>query len=442
MRGEVVVCPTLGCGACSAINGNERRPFGEIIEARVEDPDGAPLLEGAKYGYINTHIPWFHENSKFAQVNHIINTPESFVMARSSLRAHCRVVCEYGKQVRDPGRVLILFSRPRNDGTRNYFSDVFLDNFLYKHIQRQIFLAEEAMFESVKAFARLEREDLVAARLVPPADDTLMGWIRSKISNNDPASTAARGKLYNDWLARNSRSTELMAALNKMLAPFNLTLTKELGAPNSLYDHYILRPKEMPWSPPIPTLAPGLREHYHLELQNFRASLEPRRQELAERWFTWKSWESEVVPLQAAWLALMNKQLTAHGVQAYFYTRVPQSQEACWDLRYAAIVNKEALIFANASSDRTYLSSPFLGILPFIRIPAEYRHHDYSEPAPYGHLGYTAPAARTKIRMAVTVPAGMKPGDVVQFRGISGAMQSAVVPRNYTPGMQFMVNSD
>jgi hypothetical protein len=368
-------------------------------------------------------------------------------------------MCKYGRMTGDPRRVLILFARLSNDPRRCYFADLFLDDILYKHIQRQIFLAEEAMFEAANAIARLTRADLVAAGVIP-ADNSMIAMV------HDPAPSKARIQLFHEWWVRNGQSAELIAAMNEMLAPFNLTLTKVTADHMSyLYDHYILRPSGMPWSPPAPTLPPGLRDHYERELQTFRESLEPRRQELAKMWIkSHKRWEREIAPTQASWLGAINKQLATHGVKAYFNTKMSQLEEACWDLRYATVIDKDVIIHRNAISDRTYLSSPFRDILPCIMMPAKYLHpssaaaHRPVNPsatsAPvaltqygssisqYQHQTAMAPTASAKIRMAITVPAGRRPGELIQFLSPSGTVNQVQIPANMMPGMQFLVNAE
>lgn len=461
-----------------------------IIAARTAASDPVILLEGSAPEFNNKYAAGVPD--LFRTHNQTINTPSTFVMARSSLRSHCYLMCKYGRPTSDSRRVLVLFTRHSKDPTRCFFSDLLLDDILYKHIQRQMFLAEEAMFEAANAIARLTRGDLVAAGVIP-ADNSFLTKI------HDSAPSKARVQLFSAWWARHGRSTELVTAMNQLLAPFNLVLYKDTTDRMShVYDHYILRPSELPWSPPSPTLPHGLRDHYERELQTLRASLEPRRHELSKMWIkSHKQWEREIVPKQATWLDATNKQLVTHQVQAFFSTTVSPYEEACWDLRYAAIVDKNALMYRNAVSDRTYLSNPFREILPSIVTPPQYVHpggappvyvpSTGSAPAPgtvpqatpigsapmYAHAPlpgqqtYYAPpvqpaplaplaqvswqqkqepvmatAASAKIRMAITVPAGRRPGELIQFLSPSGKVNQVQIPANVAPGMQFLVNAE
>jgi hypothetical protein len=161
------------------------------------------------------------------------------------------------------------------------------------------------------------------------------------------------------------------------------------------------------------------------------------------------------------------------------------------------VVDKDALIHRNAVSDRTYLSSPFRDILPSVRMPAKYVHpsgasaqypaNANSTNAPVSYAGYgmsvsaqvatpyvpssqeqtystasvkkgsaksrsrsksksQAPLQQetesAKIQMAITVPAGRRPGESIQFLSPSGKVNQVQIPANMMPGMQFLVNAE
>jgi hypothetical protein len=376
------------------------------------------------------------------------NSPKHYVLARSNLRVFCYLTVRYGMVLKRPLRMTILFARPTvSYYCFPYLRDSFVTTPLYAHIQRQIYLAEVAMSEAAFQMAQLRKQQLFEAKKV------------------HGTTVECRKAMVREWWARHGACTELLDAMNVLLAPFNLRLAKKLETnKNSMYDHYMLLPATEPWDMPAPNLPSETIAHYTEQWESLVASMMAKKAALAKQWFKkTRQWEREARAAQKDWLQTVNAELAAQGVFAFHYARDGKATNVYWDLSFANIVDVEGLIHENAVSDRTYLRSVFANIHRNIQIPRSYlpagaaggekasagknftvnvESDDDDSPAPLPAppaRDSAPPPAPTPQMMSVLVPADKRAGNLMTVRTPAGHSMLVRVPAGLQPGMQFLV---
>ena len=202
---------------------------------------------------------------------------------------------------------------------------------------------------------------------------------------------------------------------------------------------------------------------------------------------------------QNRWIGATNGQLIAQSAVAFMPTPssllAARRKEVLWDIEFAGVVDRTALIHRQALSDRVYLRQPFLNIHPKIAVPTEFAECVPSvdaaypsaalvlesasapsaplasvqlspmgvaefSPSPYAANPYSrndsskvaplptaqpieafalaaAPAPRT-IQMSITVPPGVAAGTRLRFKTPQGRDMECAVPPGVLPGMQFV----
>jgi hypothetical protein len=341
-----------------------------------------------------------------------------------------------------------------------YLSDgLGIGEVLYNHILRQIYLHEQAMLGAATALSSLiwDPELNVDAR-------------------------AARKALYQRWWARNSLSSELLNDMNQLLAPYKVQMEKIVEySKGKMYDHYIFRPTDLPWTPAPADLPPSVSAHYVAQWEQLRQQMTARKPVLFN---ALKLWKAEVMAQADTFLSQCNIFLAARRAIAYLPVRADLVQDKC-DIAFAAAIDSQPMIHANALSDRVYLRKPYLDIDPSIKPPSPYAVPAHLSPTfaadewQAGQLGGganqsqnaqpTAPTASAvaptnpvpfqselpeavpvpepaseaparTVQFSVTVPAGVSSGDNVRFYTPQGRAMVCVVPPNVQPGMQFLVS--
>jgi hypothetical protein len=433
---------TVSCGACSATNGNRGSNYVVLSAAAKRHPvtNSTKMIE-------HSNLLWSPVWDMFYKHNHIVNRGSMFVVARTNLRVYAKLLAEYGRAPPYRERALVLFMRRPGRESPYLIDGLGVGEILYNHILRQIYLHEQAMLGAATALSNLR-------------------WAPNQ--NNDARAT--RQALYAEWWARNSSSNELLYDMNELLAPFNVQMEKIVESDKGrLYDHYIFRPRDRTWGPASAHLPPDVSADYRAQWGRLRQRMKLRKGELRmQRSKSPDQWQTEVTALADAWLTQSNIELKAYQATTYLPKPDHLVQDKC-DIAFAALIDSQPLIHANALSDRVYLRKPYLDIDPSIRPPwhalpahlLEGAVSPDSQPAaptasavtptnpvpfqtelpeavPVPEPASEAPA-RT-VQFSVTVPAGVSSGDNVRFYTPQGREMVCVVPPNVQPGMQFLVS--
>jgi hypothetical protein len=433
---------TVSCGACSATNGNRGSNYVVLSAAAKRHPvtNSTKMIE-------HSNLLWSPVWDMFYKHNHIVNRGSMFVVARTNLRVYAKLLAEYGRAPPYRERTLVLFMRRPGRESPYLIDGLGVGEILYNHILRQIYLHEQAMLGAATALSNLR-------------------WAPNQ--NNDARAT--RQALYAEWWARNSSSNELLYDMNELLAPFNVQMEKIVESDKGrLYDHYIFRPRDRTWGPASAHLPPDVSADYRAQWGRLRQRMKLRKGELRmQRSKSPDQWQTEVTALADAWLTQSNIELKAYQATTYLPKPDHLVQDKC-DIAFAALIDSQPLIHANALSDRVYLRKPYLDIDPSIRPPwhalpahlLEGAVSPDSQPAaptasavtptnpvpfqtelpeavPVPEPASEAPA-RT-VQFSVTVPAGVSSGDNVRFYTPQGREMVCVVPPNVQPGMQFLVS--
>jgi hypothetical protein len=407
---------TLSCGACSALNGNQGEDY---VTVQVKQ-EKILTMEGTGH---NNRVASFKMDFTYRHNQMVNRDGELYVIARSNLRTAAYLAARYGQA--PPTQPHWIAHFPRVAAPSHLFlGDLFVNAEVYAHVQRQIHLCEAAMYEAAKAIAALRKADLTEL-------ETIHG-----------TTATARLALFHDWWARNSQCTELMKAMNQLLAPFNVQLVKFVETKKHMnFDHYALKPTVTPWAPQASSISDDARGHYTEQWEQLLQRLHPRKLELERKWFKpSKQWEHEVYSQQIAWLSSVTQSLQAADPYVpYMHTTVSPHLHVCSDLRFMARVDHKALIQTNVLADRVYLRVAFLNVHPKVVPPMSSLHPDEQVAAALDVPGLIAGTATEAVLIKVTAVSPVGSNMTVTVP-VTGRRYSLTVPRGAYPGTFFWIN--
>jgi hypothetical protein len=345
------------------------------------------------------------------------------VMARSNLRTAAYLAARYGQMVHSRPHWIAHFPRVAAP-SHLFLGDLFVNTDLYDHIQRQIHLSETAIYEAAKAIAALRKPDLTELKRV------------------HGKTLAARKALFRDWWRRNAECTELIHAMNQLLAPFNVELVKFVETEkHMMFDHYALKPTVTPWAPPFSGIPGDLQALYTEQWEELRQEMQQRKLELDRKWIkSPKAWEREVYPKQSLWLSSVTQQLQEVGAFVpYLYATVSPYTQASWDLRFVVRVNHKALIQTNVLADRVYLRAPFLDVHPKVVPPMSSLppQEQFSSALSVPGLYPGAATQQMLVKVPATCPVGSNMGITVPS---TRETYSVTVPPGSYPGTYLLIN--
>jgi hypothetical protein len=406
---------TISCGACSAMNGSRGEDYSTVQVTQEK------ILTMEDTGH-NNRVASFKMDFTYRHNQMINRDGELYVIARSNLRTAAYMAARYGKVTQEQPHWIAHFPRVASP-THLFLSDLFVNAELYAHIQRQIHLCETAMYEAAKAIAALRKPDLTELEMVHGKTAT------------------ARLALFHVWWAHNCQCTELMAAMNQLLAPFNVELVKFVETKKHMnFDHYALKPTVAPWAPPACSISDDARNHYTQLWEQLLQRMHPHKLELDRKWFKApKQWEEDVYSQQTAWLSSVAQPLQAGPYVPYVHTTLSPHLHVCWDLRFVARVDHKALIQTNVMSDRAYLRAAFLDVHPKVVPPMSSLTHDEQFAAALDVPGLIFGAETHAVLVKAT--ALSPPGSNTTFTvPATGRIYNLTVPRGGYPGTFFWIN--
>jgi hypothetical protein len=406
---------TISCGACSAMNGSRGEDYSTVQVTQEK------MLTMEDTGH-NNRVSSFKMDFTYRHNQMVNRDGELYVIARSNLRTAAYLAARYGKVTQEQPHWIAHFPRVASP-THLFLSDLFVNAELYAHVQRQIHLCETAMYEAAKAIAALRKPDFTQLEEIYGSTST------------------ARLALFREWWARNCQCTELMKAMNQLLAPFNVKLVKFVETKKHMnFDHYALKPIVTPWTPPACGISDDARNHYTQQWEHLLQRLHPHKLELQRKWFKApKQWEEDVYSQQTAWLNSVTQQLQAGPYVPYVHTTLSPHLHVCWDLRFVARVDHKALIQTNVLSDRAYLRAAFLDVHPMVVPPMSSLPLDEQFAAALDVPGLESGAATHAVLVKAT--AVSPPGSNTTFtEPATGRRYNSTVPRGGYPGTFFWVN--